>query len=231
MYRLWIANKNYSSWSLRPWLMMSVLDIPFEEVLLPFGHTVEGKSLAQLSPSARVPFLEHQGLQVWDSLAIVEYLAERHPQVWPHESPARAYARSAAAEMHSGFATLRNVCGMNCGLRVQLHEVSVALRADVERLDRLWLDGLSRHGGPWLAGRRFTAVDAFFAPVALRMQTYGLPFAATSQSYLQRLLALPAMQAWYAAALKEPWIEPAHDAEALTFGRLLQDLRGPKPGH
>jgi glutathione S-transferase len=225
MYRLWIANKNYSSWSLRPWLLMSVLDIPFEEILLPFGQLHEGRSLAQLSPSARVPFLEHEGLQVWDSLAITEYLAERHPQVWPHESPARAYARCAAAEMHSGFATLRNVCGMNCGLRVQLHELSVALRADITRLDRLWQDGLSRHGGPWLTGRRFTAVDAFFAPVAFRMQTYGLPFAATSQSYLQRLLALPAMQAWYAAGLAETWRDAPHDQEVHAVGTITQDLR------
>ena len=225
MYRLWIANKNYSSWSLRPWLLMSVLDIPFEEILLPFGQLHEGRSLAQLSPSARVPFLEHEGLQVWDSLAITEYLAERHPQVWPHESPARAYARCAAAEMHSGFATLRNVCGMNCGLRVQLHELSVALRADITRLDRLWQDGLSRHGGPWLTGRRFTAVDAFFAPVAFRMQTYGLPFAATSQSYLQRLLALPAMQAWYAAGLAETWRDASHDQEVHAVGTITQDLR------
>ena len=225
MYRLWIANKNYSSWSLRPWLMMSALDIPFEEVLFPFGHTIEGKSLAQLSPSARVPFLEHEGLQIWDSLAIVEYLAERHPQVWPHASPARAYARSAAAEMHSGFAALRNVCGMNCGVRVQLHEVSAALHADMERLDRLWQDGLSRHGGPWLAGRRFGAVDAFFAPVAFRMQTYGLPFTATSQAYLQRLLDLPAMQAWYAAGLAETWRDAPHDQELQAVGTIIQDLR------
>lgn len=225
MYRQWIANKNYSSWSLRPWLMMRVLDIPFEEVLLPFGHTVEGKSLAQLSPSARVPFLEHEGLQIWDSLAIVEYLAERHPQVWPHASPARAYARSAAAEMHSSFATLRNVCGMNCGVRVQLHDVSSALQADIERLDRLWQDSLSRHGGPWLAGRRFTAVDAFFAPVAFRMQTYGLPFAATSQSYLQHLLDLPAMQAWYAAGIAETGRDAPHDQELQAVGTITQDLR------
>jgi glutathione S-transferase len=225
MYRLWIANKNYSSWSLRPWLMMRVLDIPFEEVLLPFGHTVEGKSLAQLSPSARVPFLEHEGLQIWDSLAIVEYLAERHPQVWPHASPARAYARSAAAEMHSGFAALRNVCGMNCGVRVHLHEVSAALHADMERLDRLWQDGLSRHAGPWLAGRRFSAVDTFFAPVAFRMQTYGLPFAATSQSYLQRLLDLPAMQSWYAAGIAETWRDAPHDQELQAVGTITQDLR------
>jgi len=225
MYRLWIANKNYSSWSLRPWLMMRVLEIPFEEVLLPFGHTVEGKSLAQISPSARVPFLEHEGLQIWDSLAIVEYLAERHPQVWPHASPARAYARSAAAELHSSFATLRNVCGMSCGVRVQLHEISAALRADIERLDRLWQDGLSRHGGPWLTGRRFTAIDAFFAPVAFRMQTYGLPFAATSQSYLQRLLDLPAMQSWYAAGIAETWRDAPHDQELQAVGTITQDLR------
>lgn len=225
MYRLWIANKNYSSWSLRPWLLMQVLGIPFEEVLLPFGQLHEGRSLAQVSPSARVPLLEHEGLQIWDSLAITEYLAERHPQIWPHEARARAFARCAAAEMHSGFSTLRNTCGMNCGLRVQLNELSGSLQTDIERLDRLWQDGLSRHGGPWLTGGRFTAVDAFFGPVAFRMQTYGLKFSANSTAYLQRLLELPAMQQWYAAGLAETWRDQSHDDELQAVGVITADLR------
>lgn len=225
MYRLWIVNKNYSSWSLRPWLTMQVLDIAFEERLLPFGQLHEGRSLAQLSPSARLPMLEHEGLLVWDSLAITEYLAERHPQVWPPEARARAFARCAAAEMHSGFAALRNICGMNCGLRVRLHGISANLQADIDRLERLWHDGLSRHGGPWLAGERFSAVDAFFAPVAFRMQSYGLPFNAESTDYLQRLLDLPAMQQWYAAGLAETWRDEDHDLEVNAAGVVTLDLR------
>lgn len=225
MYTLWILNKNYSSWSLRPWVLMRTLGIAFQERLVPFGQTWEGRSLAQISPSGRVPLLEDQGLQVWDSLAIVEYLAERHPAVWPHPSAARAYARSAAAEMHSAFMALRSTCSMSCGQRVRLHALSDGLRADIARLERLWQDGLQAHGGPWLAGSRFTAVDAFFAPVAFRMQTYALPFGAVAMDYLQRLLQLPAMQEWYVAGLAEPWRDADHDQEILAAGTVLEDLR------
>ena len=225
MYTLWIANKNYSSWSLRPWVLMRTLGIPFEERLVAFGQSWEGQSLAQFSPSGRVPVLEHQGLRIWDSLAIVEYLAERHPAVWPHPAPARAYARSAAAEMHSGFAVLRNTCGMSCGQRVRLRALGEGLRAGLTRPDRLLQHRLQAHGGPWLAGSRFTAVDAFFAPVAFRMQTYGLPFGAVAVEYLQRLLQLPAMQDWYAAALVEPWRDPAHEADVVAAGEVIEDLR------
>src|SRR5690606_22714693 len=140
---------------------------------------------------------------VWDSLAIVEYLAERHDTVWPKDAQARAWARSAAAEMHSGFASLRSTCGMNVGIRVRLSDVSDALRADLSRLDALWHDGLSRFGGPFLAGDSFTAVDAFFCPVAYRIQTYDLPVDAEARAYAARLLALPAMADWTTAALAE----------------------------
>jgi len=225
MYTLFIANKNYSSWSLRPWVLMQTLGLAFEERLLPFGQAVDGQTIASLSPSGRVPVLEHQGLKVWDSLAIVEYLAERHPQVWPAEPAARAYARSAAAEMHSGFATLRNDCSMNCGVRVRLHQVSAALQADLNRLEQLWLQGLSGFVGPWLAGASFTAADAFFAPVAFRAQTYGLSFGSAATAYLQRLLALPAMQQWYAAGLAESWRDAAHEQDLTAAGHITADLR------
>jgi len=225
MYTLFIANKNYSSWSLRPWVLMQTLGLAFEERLLPFGQAVDGQTIASLSPSGRVPVLEHQGLKVWDSLAITEYLAERHPQVWPAESAARAYARCAAAEMHSGFAALRNDCSMNCGVRVRLHQISAALKADLNRLEQLWQQGLSEFGGPWLAGASFTAVDAFFAPVAFRAQSYGLSFSATSTAYLERLLALPAMQQWYAAGIAEPWRDLSHEQEVTAVGEITTDLR------
>ena len=225
MYALWITNKNYSSWSLRPWVLMQTLGLAFTERLLVYGQVTDGKSIASESPSGRVPVLDHDGLLVWDTLAISEYLAERHPQVWPADATARAFARSAAAEMHSSFFALRNECSMNCGVRVRLHQISAALQSDINRLDQLWQQGLSRFGGPWLAGTAFTAVDAFFAPVAFRAQSYGLSFSATCNAYLQRLLALPAMQQWYAAGIAEPWRDPGHEQEVTAVGEITIDLR------
>ena len=125
---------------------------------------------------------------MWDSLAIAEYLAERHDGVWPRATAARAWARSAAAEMHSGFGTLRNECSMSVGMRIRLHRISPGLQSDLARLAALWTEGLERHGGALLGGDRFTAVDAFFAPVATRVQTYGLPLPQVAADYVQRLL-------------------------------------------
>lgn len=225
MYTLWITNKNYSSWSLRPWVLMQTLGIAFTERLLVYRQVTDGKSIATESPSGRVPVLDHDGLLVWDSLAISEYLAERHPQVWPADVTARAFARCAAAEMHSSFFALRNDCSMNCGVRVRLRQISATLQSDINRLDQLWQQGLSRFGGPWLAGSAFTAVDAFFAPVAFRAQSYGLTFSATSTAYLERLLALPAMQQWYAAGIAEPWRDLSHEEEVTAVGEITTDLR------
>jgi glutathione S-transferase len=222
---LHIANKNYSSWSLRPWVLMRELGIPFSEHLWPFGEDGNSSHFRAFSPSGKVPCLVDGDTVVWDSLAITEYLAERFPAVWPTDARARAFARCAAAEMHAGFQALRSTCGMSCGLRVRLHEVSPALAADLARIDKLWNDGLSRFGGPFLAGTAFTAVDAFFAPVAFRLQTYAPPVSATADAYARRLLALPAMQAWYQAALQEPWRDAAHEAETAAVGTILQDLR------
>jgi glutathione S-transferase len=221
MYRLYIANKNYSSWSLRPWLLLSVLGIAFEEKLVPFG---EG-AFEAFSPSGKVPCLDDGGEIVWDSLAITEYLAERHAGVWPDEASARAWARCASAEMHSGFAALREYCTMNCGIRVRLEPQRPALDRDVARVVELWHQGLDRFGGPWLAGPRFTAVDAFFAPVALRFQSYGVALPEPAAAYAGRLRALPAMQAWYAAALAETWRDPGHEDEVLRAGTIVADLR------
>ncbi|MEQ1502303.1 MAG: glutathione S-transferase family protein [Myxococcota bacterium] len=227
MYTLFVANKNYSSWSLRPWLVLRELGIPFEERVVPFEE-VRAPSFRQNSPSGKVPALHDRSgggapIVVWDSLAIVDHLAEAHPAVWPAERVARAWARSATAEMHAGFATLRSVCSMSCGIRVRLPEPSDALRADLDRISALWNDGLDRFGGPYLAGARFTAVDAFFAPVAFRIQTYGLALDPASDAYAARLLALPSMQAWYEAGLAETWRDLAHDAEIV--GTIVADLR------
>jgi len=224
MYQLYIANKNYSSWSLRPWVLMRELKIPFEER---FRKFVPGGSLAafrSFSPSGRVPTLHDGKTVVWDSLAITEYLAERHDGVWPKDSAARAWARCAAAEMHSSFGTLRERCSMNCGVRVRLHEMPEALAKDIARVNELWNDGLAQFGGPFLAGKAFTGVDAFFAPVAFRVQTYGLKIEGAAQAYVQQLLDLPSMREWYDAGLAETFRDE-HDEQALKFGTVTQDLR------
>jgi glutathione S-transferase len=226
--KLYIANKNYSSWSLRPWVLMRTLGMSFEEELRPFPMGGGASGFDAFSPSGKVPCL-HDGQQVvWDSLAIAEYLAEQQAAVWPADASARAWARCAAAEMHSGFSTLRNICSMNCGLRVALDATSLqALAADLQRLQTLWSQGLERFGGPFLGGSSFTAVDAFFCPVAFRVQTFALPLSEACGVYVRTLLDLPAMKDWYASALQEPWLEPVHDAHTLAHGQLLADLRRP----
>ena len=225
MYTLHIANKNYSSWSLRPWVLMRTLAIPFEEKLTPFPTGSSWSLYRSFSPSGRVPCLIDDGWAVWDSLAIAEYLAERHAGVWPSDPRARAWARSAAAEMHSSFTALRNTCPMSCGVRVRPHPMSDALKHDLFRLGDLWNDGLRRFGGPFLAGNDFTAVDAFFAPVTFRIQSYSLRIDGAAAGYAARLLELPAMQEWYASALAEPWREPDHEMEVSAAGTLTEDLR------
>jgi glutathione S-transferase len=225
MYTLYIANKNYSSWSLRPWLLMRELEIPFEERLVPFDQGGSFNKFRKFSPTGRVPCLIDGDVTVWDSLGITEYLAERHDGVWPREPRARAWARSAAAEMHSGFSTLRERCSMNCGIRVRLHDTPPALIGDIFRINELWSEGLARFGGPFLGGAAFSAADAFFAPVAFRQQTYGLTLEPKPAAYAQRLRDLPSMRSWYADGLKETWREVDHDAEAQRTGTWLEDLR------
>lgn len=225
MAQLFIANKNYSSWSLRPWVLMRRLGIEFEEILVPFGDGSGPSPFYRFSPTGRVPCLHDGDTLVWDSLAIVEYLAEATPAVWPADRQARAWARSAAAEMHAGFPALRDTCTMNCGVRVRIEHWPEALKQELDRLDALWTQGLTRFGGPFLAGAEFTAVDAFFAPVAFRVQTYDLPLSPEALGYARQLLELPAMQDWYRDALQETWRDPAHEAEVTQAGTLLADLR------
>jgi glutathione S-transferase len=228
MYQLYIANKNYSSWSLRPWVLMREAGIEFEEHLIPFGGAA-WQDFLELSPSGKIPCLVDGSTLVWDSLAITEYLAERHRRVWPQEAAARAWARSAAAEMHSGFAELRTRCSMTCGVRLRLKETPAALRRDIARLETLWSDGLERFGGPFLAAASFTAVDAFFAPVAYRVQTYGLELIPAAAAYARRLLEVPAMRQWYAAAIAENFRDAPHEAEMLESAAVLEDLRAAAP--
>lgn len=222
---LFIANKNYSSWSLRPWVLMRQLQIPFIEQLTPFSGAMTPAAFRTFSPSAKVPCLVQGSIRVWDSLAITEYLAETYPAVWPLDREARAWARCAAAEMHSGFGELRNICTMNCGLRIQLHEITPALQAELERLDSLWCEGIGRFGGHFLAGTEFTAVDAFFAPVAFRVQTYNLQLSLPAMEYVARLLTLEPMREWYEAALRESWRDESHEHDAGRVGTWLEDFR------
>jgi glutathione S-transferase len=229
MYTLHIGNKNYSSWSLRPWILLTELGIPFTEQLHVFGGAVNWAKFREFSPTGRVPVLVDGGTTVWDSYAIAEYLAERHASVWPRGAAARAWARCAAAEMHSGFSALRNQCSMSCGVRVRLHEITPALQSELVRIDELWNEGLQRFGGPFLAGSAFGAVDAFFAPVAWRVQSYALPLSAPAANYAQMLRALPGMRAWYASGLAEPWRDPDHEAEIAAVGVVTQDLRAVGP--
>jgi glutathione S-transferase len=221
MYDLFIGNKNYSSWSLRPWVLLKELGIPFRERQVIFGTD----EFRDFSPTGKVPCLVDGQTTVWDSLAITEYVGERHAHVWPAEAAARAWARSAAAEMHSGFFALRDACTMNVGIRVKLKTVSAALQRDLGRLEELWADGLGRFGGPFLTGARFCAADAFYAPVAFRIQTYEPPLNSAARRYAAQLLALPSMTDWYAKALAETTRDEPHEAEARAAGEWTADLR------
>ena len=213
MLQLYIGNKNYSSWSMRPWVLLTQADIPFEEVMVRFDAFDVGsqfkQSLQGLSPTGKVPLLVDDSLAIWDTLAIAEYLAEQFPakQLWPQDGRARAQARSVCAEMHAGFQALRSHCPMN--IEAELPEVGQliwrdqpAVRADVARLVTMWSDLLAQHGGPLLFGD-FSIADAYFAPVCMRIKTYGLPVPPQIAAYVAQVHALPGVKAWVDAALAE----------------------------
>ena len=219
------ANRNYSSWSLRPWLLMKALGIPFEDRLEQFAKPDNYDDFRAFSPTGQVPALIDGDRTIWDSLGITLYLAERHPGVWPADEAARAWAQCATAEMHGGFGAVRNDCTMNVGVRVATKPASAALKRQVARLGELWAEGLSRFGGPWLAGPDFTAVDAFYAPVAFRVRTYGLDVGADGARWVARILDHPAMREWESAALAETWREAGHEAELAAAGIITADYR------
>ena len=213
MLQLYIGNKNYSSWSMRPWVLLRQAGIPFEEVLARFdSFDPDSKfkaTIAGISPTGKVPVLVDGDLTIWDTLAIAEYLAETYPEkhLWPQDKTARARARSVCAEMHSGFTALRGACPMN--IEAHLPEVGAliwrdkpAVRADVQRLVDMWSGLLEQHGGPMLFGA-FTIADAFYAPVCMRLHSYGLPVPEHIQAYVQRVRALPGVKAWIDGALAE----------------------------
>lgn len=211
--QLVIGNKNYSSWSLRPWVLMRQAGIAFDEVRIRFDAFTPGsrfkRELAPYTPAGKVPVLIDGDLHVWDTLAIAEYLAERFPEhgLWPEDTRSRARARSVCAEMHAGFSALRTHCTMNIEARLpdvgaRLLREQPGVHADLERIVALWSALLAEHGGPLLFGR-FTIADAFFAPVCSRLRTYGLPVPALIAAYIDTVFALPGMQAWVSEALAE----------------------------
>lgn len=219
------ANRNYSSWSLRPWLLMKALGIPFEDRLVEFATPDNYADFRSFSPTGQVPVLIDGERTIWDSLGITLYLTERHPGVWPADEPARAWAYAATCEMHGGFAALRSAYTMNVGVRVAPHAAAPALQRQIARLAELWAEGLARFGGPWLAGEAFSAVDAFYAPVAFRVRTYGLDVGVVGQAWVDHVLAHPAMREWERAALAETWREADHEAELAAAGTITADYR------
>jgi glutathione S-transferase len=201
-----IGNRNYSSWSLRPWLLMRHLGIPFRERVLPLFGDAFRTEIAKVSPAGRVPVLLDGDFAVWDTLAIVEYLAERFPalSVWPEDARARARARSVCAEMHSGFGHLRGQMPVNIEARLPGRGWNVQVQADVDRIVGMWSELRAQHAaaGPFLFGR-FSAADAFYAPVVSRFETYAVDTPAPCDAYRRTILALPAMREWTEAALAE----------------------------
>ena len=227
-YTLITANRNYSSWSLRPWLLMKALGVPFADRIEPFTKPTNYDDFRAFSPTGQVPVLLDGPRTAWDSLGIVLYLAERHGGIWPEDAEARLFAQSAACEMHAGFSALRNDCTMNVGVRVTPKPPSAVLARDIARITELFETGLTRFGGPWLAGPALTAFDAMFAPVAFRIRTYGLnvgPSHTGAQAWVDRIIAHPAMQEWEQAALTESWREASHEAELAAAGTITADYR------
>jgi len=213
MLKLYIGNKNYSSWSMRPWVLLRQAGIPFEEQLVRFDSFASGSQFKEVvgtvNPQGKVPVLVDGDLAVWDSLAICEYAAERFPerQLWPRDAKARARARSVCAEMHAGFSALRNHCPMN--IEASLPHIGAlvwrdqpAVRADVQRIVGMWTELLEQHGGPMLFGG-FSVADAYFAPVCARIRNYALPVPGHITDYVRRVYALPGVQAWVEGALAE----------------------------
>jgi glutathione S-transferase len=226
MYVLHIANKNYSSWSLRPWVMMRMSAIPFEERLHPFNPNGPSRdAFLEFSPTAQVPCLHDGERVIWESLAILEYLADRHEGLWPGDPDAKAFARSAAMEMSTGFSVLRQSCPMSIGMRIKLASIGAPLRQELSRLSAVFEEGLDRFGGPFLTGEAFTIVDAMYCPVAWRVRSYDLPVTKTALTYGETLRALAPMREWEAAALAERFREPSHDLDIASLGEVLEDRR------
>ena len=204
-----IGNKNYSSWSFRPWIAMKVAGIAFDEVVISLDAADFKTRVSKISGTGKVPALDDNGIHVWESLAILEYLAEKFPaaKLWPSDAAARAHARAISSEMHAGFIPLRRAAPMNMWRPVKRLELNADTAANVARIDAMWTDCRSRFGagGPFLFGG-FTAADAMYAPVVSRFHTYGIPVSDGTRGYMAAMMALPAWGEWLSAALKEPWV-------------------------
>lgn len=209
-----IGNKNYSSWSLRPYMALKMAGIPFEERMIRFGDPAFTRAVRKISKAARVPVLLVNGQPIWDSLAILEYAAELKPSLWPSNRMARSVARSVAAEMHSGFHDLRNACPMNIRRKPKAIALSDKTKSDIARIDEIWSScrKLYGKGGPFLFGK-FSVADAMFAPVASRFETFDIKLTKAASAYQKALLATEAFQTWKRDALTEPWIVPVDEVD------------------
>jgi glutathione S-transferase len=223
--KLIIGNKNYSSWSMRPWIAMKVANIPFEETVISLDAPNFKQVVGQVSGTGKVPVLIDGDVQVWESLAILEYLAEKHSDasLWPTDSAARAFARVISNEMHAGFLPLRRLLPMNMWRPVIRRELTPEAAENVKRIEAMWAECRERYGQksgePFLFGS-FGAADAMYAPVVARLHTYGVNVGVTTRAYIDAVMALPAWQAWYAAALKETWVLPADEVDWPTVHRV-----------
>jgi len=219
---LYLGTRRYSSWSLRGWLAVRLAGLDVEEVVIPLAGTGPGGTagIARVSPSGLVPFLEHRGARVWESLAICEYCAEYAPGLWPEDRVARAHARSIAAEMHGGFGGLRRAMPMNLGRHAPGAGHTAEALADIRRVEAIWAEALAAHGGPFLFGGRFGLADAMWAPVVARLLTYAPVLSAASRAYCDAVRAHPLVDAWYKAAAQEPatWLLAHYEAVADQAG-------------
>jgi glutathione S-transferase len=217
-----IGNKNYSSWSLRPWIAMKVAGIAFDDVVILLNADDFKSRMAKISGTGKVPTLVHGDVHVWESLAILEYLAETFPaaKLWPDDAAARAHARTISSEMHADFTALRRACPMNMARPVKRRELNDEAKANVRRIEALWTDSRARFGkgGPFLFGA-FGAADAMYAPVVARFYTYDVEVGAPARDYMEAIMALPAWADWRAAALKEPWVLPEDEVDWPTVLR------------
>jgi glutathione S-transferase len=213
--RLVIGNKRYSSWSLRGWLAVRLAGLEVDEVVIPLRMGVT-PDLAAISPTGLVPYLEHDGARLWESLAIAEYCAEFAPDLWPADRRARAHARSIAGEMHAGFRALRVAMPMNLGRVFEGRGRTPEALADIARIEALWAEALEAHGGPFLFGARFGLADAMYAPVVTRFLTWAPALTDTSRAYARAVRAHPLMERWYAEAAAEPaaWLLPKYETPA-----------------
>jgi glutathione S-transferase len=216
-----IGNKNYSSWSMRPWIGLRATGIAFDETVISLNAPDFKPRLVKLSGTGKVPVLIDGDIRVWESLAILEYCAEKFPQagLWPADAAARAHARVISHEMHAGFIPLRRHCPMNLWRPVRQRHLTADAAANVKRIDAMWSDCVARFGGPFLFGK-FCAADAMYAPVVSRLHTYAVKVSAASRAYMDAMMGLPAWAEWTKAALSEPWVLPEDEVDWPTVERV-----------